>query len=99
MIPGSHRKMLAPQTKHHARGFAHHFDEDSLKEMPVETLAVKRGDAVFCHDLPIHASHPNMSGADRWSLISTYRDSSVKDDSAIGKTAMAVSGKSVNVAV
>jgi hypothetical protein len=97
MIPGSHRKPLAPQTQNRAIGFAHYFDDDSLQGMPVETLAVKRGDAVFFHDLTIHASHPNTSGADRWSLISTYRDASVKDDSTIWKTALLVSGKSVNV--
>jgi len=54
-------------------------------------------DAVFFSELAIHASHPNTSGADRWSLISTYRDASVKDDSTVWKIAMVVSGKIVNV--
>ena len=37
------------------------------------------GDAVFFHDLTLHASHPNVSGQDRYAWIVTYRNAAEED--------------------
>ena len=51
----------------------------------VDPLPVARGDAVFFHDLTLHASCPNPSGRDRWTAIATYRDASQPDASTVWK--------------
>ena len=71
--------------------------DEALQGLPVETLPVRRGDAVFFHDLALHGSTPNINGADRWSAIATYRDASQKDESTVWRTAIVMSGTSVNV--
>jgi ectoine hydroxylase-related dioxygenase (phytanoyl-CoA dioxygenase family) len=49
---------------------------------------------VVFHDLLLHASFPNTSGADRWALISTYRDAAAPDqDYDWAKAAFVVSGR------
>ena len=62
-----------------------------VKDLHVETLEVAPGDALFFHDLTVHASHPNTAGTDRWSFISSCRDGSVPDSATLWKTAMRVS--------
>jgi hypothetical protein len=99
-IPGSHKRVF-PKTVHAGKNFINRVDEQHLAGLPRETLAVKRGDAVFFHDRAMHASHPNTTGKDRWSFISTYRDASVVDDpmpipKEAWKKPMLVCGASVN---
>ncbi len=91
MIPGSHRRTMDCSFTEEGIGFGWRVNEEALKDLPVETLEVDPGDAVFFHDLTVHSSHPNTAKKDRWSFISTYRDASVPDESATWKTSMRVS--------
>jgi len=94
-IPGTHKKQMPNRLWEGAR-FGNRIDDEHLEGLPVQTVSCKRGDAVFFHDLAVHSSHPNVNGQDRWSMISTYRDASVKDDSAVWKSSMVLCGESVN---
>ncbi len=95
MIPGTHH---GPMKMKHTEGNAFVFQiaDEELEGLPVRTLEIGRGGAVFFSDLAVHSSHPNSTGKDRWAFISTYRDGSVKDDSLVWKSSLVVSGKSVN---
>lgn len=97
MIPGSHKQVAEKKEIDDGHGFSYRLTDDQIADMPVETVAVQRGDAVFFHDLALHASLPNISGRDRWCAISTYRSGSQKDESPVWNTAMVLSGRSVNV--
>jgi phytanoyl-CoA hydroxylase len=78
VIPGSHTKVEEHQK---IQGdFANRIDEDLSKTRETQDVILKKGDAVFFHDLLLHASHGNTSGKDRWSFISTYRDASREDE-------------------
>jgi ectoine hydroxylase-related dioxygenase (phytanoyl-CoA dioxygenase family) len=92
-IPGTHHKELPKKVVSVEEGFDNRIDDSVLEGLPVETIPVARGGAVFFSDLAVHSSHPNTAGTDRWSMISTYRSGTVKDDSAIWKTSMPVSGR------
>ena len=47
-----------------------------------ETAAAAAGDVLYFSSLLLHASHRNGAGsADRWALISTFRDAAVQDSS------------------
>ena len=72
--------------------------EEMVADQPTETLPVKRGDAVFFHDLTLHASCPNSNGQDRWTAIATYRSGGRKDSSTVWKSGLVLSGRSVNLA-
>jgi hypothetical protein len=78
-------------------GFNRRVTDEKLQGMPIEIVPVRRGSAVIFHDLALHASCPNINGADRWSAIATYRDAGQPDESTIWQTALVMSGKSVNV--
>lgn len=80
MMPGSHKASLThdgapPGTT----TFGLRVDQDTVDESQAEILACDAGDAVIFHDLTLHASCANVSGADRWALISTYRSASEPD--------------------
>jgi len=96
MAAGSHRKVAEINNVDDANGFNRRVSEDVLKEFAIETLPVKKGDAIFFHDLTLHDSCPNTSGRDRWCAISTYRDASQKDTSTVWTTSIVLSGESVN---
>ncbi len=96
MAPGSHRQVAEIENVDDDNGFNRRVSEDVLQEFSIETLPVRRGDAIFFHDLTLHDSCPNTSGRDRWCAISTYRDSSQKDSSTIWRTSIVLSGESVN---
>ena len=96
VIAGSHFKRFRVKQVRAQNGFGWRIGNEEIAGLPETTLAVSRGDAVFFHDQTLHASHPNTTGADRWSFISTYRDGSVRDDSAVWKHPMVVTGESVN---
>lgn len=99
-IPGSHVKVFPRVVINEAIGFGNRIDEKDIAGWPILDLAVKRGDAVVFHDRAVHSSHPNATGADRWSLISTYRVASEKDACGLNenlwKFPFLVSGRSVN---
>ena len=61
------------------------------------TVPIRRGSAIFFHDLALHGSCPNSSGQERWSAIATYRDASQQDDSTVWQTSVVLSGHSVNI--
>ncbi|MBM3216775.1 phytanoyl-CoA dioxygenase family protein [Candidatus Poribacteria bacterium] len=60
-------------------GFGHRLRPDAIDESQAVTAELEAGGAVFFHDLTLHASHPNQSGADRWVWIPTYRDAQAED--------------------
>ena len=96
-VPGSHKKLFTKQVVNNENAFVNRIDPKDLADWPQQTVELKRGDAVFFHDMAVHSSHPNTAGVDRWSLISTYRDASIVDASTVWPTAMVVAGKSANV--
>ena len=97
MIPGSHRQVAEKNTIDDGQGFVYRLTDEQIAGMPVETVPVGRGDAIFFHDLALHASCPNTSGRERWSAISTYRSGAQKDASTVWETALVLSGASVNI--
>jgi len=46
-------------------------DEDPA--WSVVDVPLTAGSAILFHDLLLHASHPNTTGRDRFSMIATYR--------------------------
>ena len=75
-------------------GFGHRLKEDAVDESKAVTVPVRAGTAVIFHDLTLHSSLPNISGKDRWALISTYRDASADDLEYSGmRAAFMVRGK------
>lgn len=53
-------------------GFGSRMGNDAIDLSKAESIEVEAGSAIIFHDLLLHASHPNQSGKDRWSLVSTY---------------------------
>ena len=96
MIAGSHFNRFKVKQVRGENGFGWRIGNEEIVGLPETTLAVNRGDAVFFHDQTLHSSYPNTTGADRWSFISTYRDGSVRDESAVWNHPMVVTGESVN---
>lgn len=80
MLPGSHRESVRHGGKAPAgEGFALRLDPSDVDESRAVTVPAAPGDAVFFHDLTLHASFPNTTGRDRWALISTYRSAAGAD--------------------
>ena len=96
-MPGTHKKQYTNQRVDPSEGFANRLSEQELAGLPVETIDVEPGDAVFFHDQLVHGSYPNTAGTDRWSFIATYRDAAVKDDSTTWQKPLVLTGESVNV--
>jgi ectoine hydroxylase-related dioxygenase (phytanoyl-CoA dioxygenase family) len=96
VIPRTHHALFTVEHAKTDHGFELRIDDAAVAGMPVETLGIDRGGAVFFSDLLVHSSHPNSTGADRWAFISTYRNGAVKDDATVWKTSMPVSGAGVN---
>jgi len=78
------------------KGFNRRISEEALADLPVKTMPVNAGDAIFFHDLALHASCPNLNGADRWTAIATYRSGSEMDESTVWQKSMVLSGQSKN---
>jgi ectoine hydroxylase-related dioxygenase (phytanoyl-CoA dioxygenase family) len=81
MLPGSHRgaarhDAAAPPK---GEGFNLRVGEDAVDESRAVVVPAAPGDAIFFHDLTLHASFPNRTGRDRWALISTYRSAAEPD--------------------
>jgi len=80
MLPGSHHRVVTMTGKSgDGKGFDFRMDPKDIDESKVAVLRAKAGTAVIFHDLTLHASFPNISGADRWALISTYRSAAAPD--------------------
>ena len=96
LIPRSHNSIVEMEDVQDGKGFVHRIPEGAVCDQPVTDAVVRAGDAIFFHDLTLHASCPNLNGKDRWSAIATYRDASKKDESTIWKSSILLSGESVN---
>lgn len=80
LLPGSHRHVETHDAGPTVAGtFGNSVRPETVEEAQAVTAAVEAGGAVFFHDLALHASHPNASGADRWAWIGTYRDAKADD--------------------
>lgn len=80
VIPGSHRSTVSHDGEaSDGHGFDHRLNEADIDAAQVVDFPASKGDALVFHDLLLHASYPNRSGADRWALISTYKDGSQPD--------------------
>ena len=80
LLPGSHTA-VATHDGDAAPGeaFGKRLRPDAVDESRAVTVPCAVGDAVIFHDLTLHASHPNRSGADRWAWIGTYRNAAEPD--------------------
>lgn len=80
MLPGSHRRPVAHDgVAKEGEGFGFRLRPESVDESQAAIIPCEPGDAVLFHDLTLHASYPNTSGQDRWSVISTYRSAGEPD--------------------
>ena len=97
LIPGSHTKVFQEKHVESDTGFVRRSDEAEIEGLDVLDAPCSPGDAIIFHDLALHSSYPNTAGTDRWSLISTYRDASLKDESDVWDNPIVISGTSANV--
>ncbi|MCW3051012.1 MAG: Phytanoyl-CoA dioxygenase [Chthonomonadales bacterium] len=80
MLPGSHKQVAVHDgVAGTGEGFGHRLRPEAVDESKAVILPCAPGDAILFHDLTLHASFPNVSGQDRWSVISTYRSASEPD--------------------
>jgi hypothetical protein len=81
LLPGSHLKPIDHDHVNVPQGFGNRLDlaNRGFDPSKVVTTPAEPGDAVYFHDLTLHASLPNKTGEDRRALIITYRDLSQPD--------------------
>ncbi len=80
LFPGSHKSAIVHDgDASDGHGFGNRLRPDAVDEDLAVTAELEAGGAVFFHDLTLHASHPNRSGAERWVWIPTYRDAKAED--------------------
>lgn len=80
LLPGSHKSEVDHSgTAPEGEGFGHRLEEGKVDEARAVSVPCAVGDAVFFHDLALHASHPNLSGQDRYAWIVTYRNAREED--------------------
>ncbi len=96
LIPGTHKQEFQRRDVKDDESFERRILDSDVAGLPIVSVPVQRGGALFFSDATVHGSHPNTLGVDRWSFISTYRDASVKDDAEVWKSALLLSGTSVN---
>ncbi len=81
LFPGSHTSPIVHDgDASDGHGFGNRLRPDAVDENRAVTAELEAGSAVFFHDLTLHASHPNRSGAERWVWIPTYRDANAEDN-------------------
>jgi len=97
LIPGSQRAVVEMKEIEDGKGFGRRITDDQVAGLPIVTAPVPRGAGIFFHDLTLHASCPNINGADRWSVIPTYRDAATPDSSTVWTSSLVLSGSSVNI--
>ena len=73
LVPGSHRTEIEHADVDDGHGFAYRMGDQDALEAEAVTAPLPVGGAIVFHDLTLHASHENASGADRWVWIPTYR--------------------------
>ncbi|SEM58089.1 phytanoyl-CoA dioxygenase family protein [Paenibacillus sp. OV219] len=81
LVPGSHQQGTVSHDGEVADdlGFDNRIDRQYIAEEKIVDFEARRGDAVIFHDLLFHASYPNVSGKERWALITTYKDGTKED--------------------
>lgn len=99
LIPGSQREVIEMKEVDDVKGFGRRITDDQVVGLPMIDAPVPRGAGIFFHDLTLHASCPNINGADRWSVIPTYRNAATPDSSTVWKNSVVLSGSSVNTIV
>ena len=81
LFPGSHKSAIVHDgDASDGHGFGNRLRPDAVDESLAITAELEAGGAVFFHDLTLHASHPNISGGERWVWIPTYRDAKAEDN-------------------
>ena len=81
LYPGSHKSAIVHDgDADDGHGFGNRLRPDAVDENLAITAELEAGGAVFFHDLTLHASHPNISGEERWVWIPTYRDAKAEDN-------------------
>jgi len=83
VVPGSHVHLLEHKNNPKEGKFDFRLDPSQIDLSAVVDVHMTAGDVLFFHDLLIHSSHPNQNGADRWSLIPTFRSGEEPDSSKI----------------
>jgi ectoine hydroxylase-related dioxygenase (phytanoyl-CoA dioxygenase family) len=90
VVPGSHSWGLLPHEKFNERvGFDNRVPAERVDNLcrrfraSVVDVPLPAGHAIIFSDLLLHSSNPNKTGADRYSLIPTFRDSRRKDTSTV----------------
>jgi phytanoyl-CoA hydroxylase len=80
LLPGSQRSVAEHDGQARpGEAFNRRLRQDAVDESQAVTAAISAGGAVFLHDLTLHSSYPNITGADRWAWIGTYRDAVAHD--------------------
>ena len=80
LLSGSHQSIATHDGSDvEGIGFGHRLKPGAIDEEKAFVATCEVGDVVVFHDLTLHSSFPNLSGQDRWSLISTYRSASEPD--------------------
>ena len=80
LFPGSHKSAIVHDgDASDGHGFGNRLRPDAIDENLAVTAELEAGGAVFFHDLTLHSSYPNRSGAERWVWIPTYRDAKAED--------------------
>ena len=96
LVPGSHKGVVEMDDIDDGQGFNRRIGEEAISEAQVETVPIAAGDAIFFHDLALHASCPNINGQDRWTAIATYRNGQAADTSDVWQQSLVLAGTSVN---
>ncbi|AZN42515.1 phytanoyl-CoA dioxygenase family protein [Paenibacillus albus] len=81
LVPGSHLQgtVTHDDQSEDGYGFVNRIDRRQIADDAIVDFEARRGDAVIFHDLLFHASYPNVSGHERWALITTYKDGTKED--------------------
>ncbi|MBD2843836.1 phytanoyl-CoA dioxygenase family protein [Paenibacillus sp. IB182496] len=81
VVPGSHRAGRLPHTAPPSdeQGFVSRVDERRIDPSRIRAVPLRAGSALIFHDLLLHASYANVSGARRRALIGTYRSAATDD--------------------
>jgi ectoine hydroxylase-related dioxygenase (phytanoyl-CoA dioxygenase family) len=87
IVPGSHAKQWrqVQVTGEETNGeFRNRVDETAIPTEDVVVVEVPRGTLVVFSDALLHASTPNVSGQDRYAIISTYHETQEPETETVG---------------
>ncbi|NQZ70041.1 MAG: phytanoyl-CoA dioxygenase family protein [Lentisphaeria bacterium] len=85
IVPGSHLQLQTHSQAESGTAFPIRVPDEQVETMNQIDVEMKQGDILIFHDMLLHSSYPNESGMDRWSLIPTYRDRTLEDDSSLNE--------------